>query len=140
MKKEQFKKENDAIRKAYRASRDNVAAHKSDSSERCHQSMFTKSSSDCFSCTYCDDCESCTHCTHCSNCVNVSNSSYCRDSQNLSGCSYVVQSRDCHDCVFCIGCTGLIGKEFHILNEPYPRDVYFKKLAELEKSLGVKLK
>jgi hypothetical protein len=33
---------------------------------------------------------------------------------------------------------GLQNKDFHILNEPYARDEYFKITRELERELGLK--
>jgi hypothetical protein len=33
---------------------------------------------------------------------------------------------------------GLVGKEFHILNEPYSRKEYFDGVAKLKKELGIR--
>lgn len=116
---------------------DNPASYRSDG-ERCYECMFTTGSRDCYKCTYCSGCSSCTNCTHCRECAHVHASSYCVQSSNLSGCSYVVLSQNCYDCVFCFGCVGLVKKEFHILNQPFKRDMYFKIVAKLEAAFGLK--
>jgi hypothetical protein len=55
-----------------------------------------------------------------------------------SGSNYLALCRSCSDCNYCFGCVGLQNKDFHILNEPYTRDAYFKLTRELERELGVK--
>jgi hypothetical protein len=38
--------------------------------------------------------------------------------------------------LYCFGCAGLSGKEFHILNEPYPKSEYFIITQKLMRELG----
>ncbi len=118
----------------------NPGSYQCEGSERCYGCMFTTDSTDCFGCTYCKECEECSECTHCTRCKGCHKSSYCIDSSNCSQSSYLIMSQDCSECVFCFGCVGLVKKEFHILNQPFRRDVYFKKLAKLEKAFGLERK
>jgi hypothetical protein len=62
-------------------------------------------------------------CQHCVDCENCSTSSYAVRSFGLAGCTY------------CFGCVGLSNKDFHILNEPYPRKEYFAIVGRLTKEL-----
>ena len=126
------------LKKEIKSSSDNPGSYKCDGSVRCYGCMFTTDSQDCFSCTYCDGCEQCSECTHCARCTGCHQCSYCADSINCSESSYVVLSEDCSECIFCFGCVGLVNKEFHILNEPFSRDEYFKRLEVLEKEFNLK--
>lgn len=117
---------------------DNPGSYKSSECERCTDCMFTTGSRNCLQCTYCSDCENCTKCTHCKWCRNCHSSSYCVESVNCTGSSYLIMSRDCHDCVFCFGCVGLHKKEFHILNQPFKRDEYFRLVKELKKTFNLR--
>lgn len=121
-----------------KTSRENPGSYKCEGSQRCYGCMFTTDSVDCFNCTYCDSCEQCSGCTHCKDSVGCHDCSYCVNSQNCSNSSYLIMSEDCTDCVFCFGCVGLNKKEFHILNQKFKRDEYFKKLEVLEKEFGLK--
>jgi hypothetical protein len=40
-------------------------------------------------------------------------------------------------CTYCFGCVGLSKKDFHILNEPYERQVYFEKVEGLRRALRI---
>ena len=132
--KAEFTKTFQSLLAAFEATTDNPGSYKS-SGARCSESMFTTNSEDCYRCTYCDNCSRCSQCTQCKHCVECHHSTYCEYSERCTDCSYVVYSRDCYGCVFCFGCVGLVEKEFHILNEPYPRDAYFKLVKVLTKAL-----
>ena len=60
---------------------------------------------------------------------------------NCNFCSYVRTSSDCEycelcfNCKNCFGCIGLQSKEFYILNTPYAREDYFKKVAEIKTAM-----
>lgn len=56
------------------------------------------------------------NCDYCFQCVT---------SSDLRFCEFVFNSKNC------FGCIGLNHKEFYILNQPYSREEYFKKTAEL---------
>lgn len=138
LKKSAFEAALRELTKEAERSTENLGSYQSDTCERCVDCMFTTSSKDCFKCTYCTGCTQCTGCTHCVECEHVHNSSYCTRSSHVTNSSYVVLSTSCHGCVFCFGCVGLVNKEFHILNQPFKRDVYFKMLESLEAAFGVK--
>ncbi len=123
--------------RTHEGSKENPGSYKGERNERCIGCMFTERSADCFQCTYCLDCTMCTHATHCRECESVHHSSYCVRSVRVTGSQYVVLSRDCHDCTFCFGCVGLVGKEFHILNQKFSRNDYFAILPKLERAFGV---
>ena len=116
---------------------DNPGSYRSEGCERCYGCMFTDDSVDCFNCTYCTGCERCSDCTHCTECEGCHSCSYSVRSRNCSNSSYMIMSENCANCVFCFGCAGLVKKEFHILNQKFSRDVYFKKVAELKKAFGL---
>ncbi len=124
----------------FQQDKESVGGYKIQDCIACHDSLFTTGSKHCYACTYCTNCTNCTQCTHSHNCVSVTTSSYCRNSKYCSGCSYVTDCVHCHDCVFCLACFGLVKKEFHILNKPYKKDVYFKIVEKLEKKLKRKLR
>lgn len=112
-------------------------------------------------CLACERCERCSHSTFLEDCTNVARSHYCASSVDCSDCShskhlrgclgcshcercercvssaYLVRCIDCNACNYCFGCVGLSKKDFHILNEPYERQAYFDKVAELRRALGL---
>lgn len=106
---------------------------------------------DCVACRFCTACERCSNCTYCDACSDSADCTQSREcvacadcsQSNLSGycekSSYLTLCLDCDNCVQCFGCVGLSGAEFHILNQPFKRGAYFKKVAELRKLLDVKL-
>jgi hypothetical protein len=90
---------------------------------RCHYCRSVTASSDCSHCADCRDCLSCAH---------------CHDAERCSQSAYLERCTGCSRCSYCFGCVGLSGKDFHILNEPYERDVYFATVARLRRELGSK--
>lgn len=83
---------------------------------------------------YCKDCLDCDWTDHCQLCY------FCAYSENCYGCRFTFQSKNCTDCAFiedCIGCTdcilstGLRSKSYYIENQPYSKEEYFKRKAEL---------
>lgn len=136
--KRDFERALTELLRSHQREKENPGSYGCEKCERCYHCMFTTGSKDCFFCTYCHDCEGCSRCTQCETCQNCSNSSYCVSSSNCSDSSYLIQCQDCSACVFCFGCVGLVKKEFHILNQKFSRDQYFKIVAELKKSFGMK--
>lgn len=130
--KRQFQERLDALVAAAKKEQGNPGSYKSDGCVRCVDCMFTTDSTDCYQCTYCTACDNCTSCTHCQGCTDCHDSNYCVDSTHCSRSSYVLMSRHCNECVFCFGCVGLVKKEFHILNQPFRRDEYFKTVKDLK--------
>jgi hypothetical protein len=67
-------------------------------------------------------CLACSHCERCERCISS---------------AYLVRCIGCSGCTYCFGCVGLSKKDFHILNEPYERQEYFEKVAELRRALRI---
>lgn len=71
----------------------------------------------------CYDCSSNHILTNCNFCF------MCVSSTDLEYCELVFNSK------FCFGCVSLNHKEYHLLNQPYPRNDYFKKVREIKGEL-----
>ena len=104
---------------------------------------------DCRFCTQCDNCNDCTYCHACNDSLSLTQCRYCDACETLtqsdlcgecSGSSYLTLCLDCEDCVQCFGCVGLVGAEFHILNEKVPRKDYFKRVKALRAELDAKVR
>lgn len=63
----------------------------------------------------------------------------CIDSHRLYQCQYGMYMRDCNNCSYCFDCRGcsscflcwnLRGKQYHILNQPYSKEDYQKKIKD----------
>lgn len=116
-------------------------------SEYCNYAIDNKNCYLCFSMGNCEDCYYCgPQNLYNKNCVSLSmarNNEICSDlvdcdkcyktsfSQNSSGCfdsSFLLNCRNCQDC---LGCVNLRNKSYHILNQPYTKENYFRKVQEL---------
>lgn len=57
---------------------------------------------------------------------------------NCNFCSYIRSCADCEysellfSCKNCFGCIGLQSKQYYILNKPYSKEDYYKKVAEIK--------
>lgn len=51
-------------------------------------------------------------------------------SVNCEDCQDVILSKDCIGCSNCFGCINLRNKSYHIFNQPYIKEDYFKKIQE----------
>ena len=101
----------------------------------------------CDSCTFCTDSERLIRCNFCVRCVQCSDSLHCRGSRGLNNCQHCIDSENCStssylvrsialsNCSYCFGCVGLVGKDFHILNERYERRDYFALTEHLSREL-----
>ncbi len=69
--------------------------------------------------------------THCRTSQDLLGCSHCTQCQRCSRCAYLERCLECTDCNYCFGCVGLSGLEFHILNEPYGRTAYFELTTKL---------
>ena len=70
--------------------------------------------------------ENCYECLRCEECYGLHFSAFCNN------CSDSYFLRDCHGCRNCFGCCNLRQKEYHILNKPYSKEEYFKKLKSFQ--------
>ncbi|MEK7524151.1 MAG: hypothetical protein AAB588_03925 [Patescibacteria group bacterium] len=85
---------------------------------------------DCADMTFSDGSELCYECFSIGlGTYNCNFSNYIRSSSDLEYCDL------CFNCKNCFGCVGLQSKEFYILNQPYSREEYFKKVAEIKSQL-----
>jgi len=71
-------------------------------------------------------------------CYNISS---CHKMYNCNCCFYSAESKNCEysellfNCENCFGCIALHHKKYHILNQPYEPEEYFRKVAEIKKEL-----
>lgn len=71
-------------------------------------------------------------CYDLSSCYKLNNCNFCFscwESNDLEFCEWVSNSQNC------FGCVSLHRKEYHLLNQPYSKDEYFKKTAEIKDQL-----
>jgi hypothetical protein len=125
------------------------AAHSSQSLVNCEYCMNASYSKNCYysralghteDCTYviwdeasknCMDSHMTDHCEFGYGNVNAIRCYQTSFSVNCEDCTNVILSRDCNGCSSCIGCVGLRGKSYHIFNQPYSKEEYVKKVAEM---------
>ncbi len=121
--------------KQHAARRDNERCVQCVACARCTDSTFCKNSRDLARCNYCVDCEACVDSNHCFASRGLVGCTHCAHAERCSRSAYLERCTDCDDCRYCFGCVGIAGREFHILNRPYPRSEYFKLTAQLKQSL-----
>ncbi len=100
-----------------------------------------------FNSEYDEDCMYCKLADHCRDCVdstNIFHSELCYECVNVENCYRLFFSDDCKTCRdsvflrFCRGvsnsifCYGLEQKQYHIFNQPYSKEDFFKKLQDLQ--------
>ncbi len=112
-------------------------AHLASGCKNCYLVFAASGNEDCMYATYLQRCknivdcffifdsELCYECVDCYNCYNLQHGQYCQNCRD----SYLLY--DCKGCSDCFGCVSLVNKQYHILNEPYSKEEYFKKLAEI---------
>ncbi len=114
---------------------DNVACVSCERCSACAECTFCKDGRGLIRCQYCVGCEECTECANCTRCTGCVQCTRCVESERCTKSAYVVQSTGCSGCNYCFGCVGLHGRDFHILNEPYDRETYFRLTRELSREL-----
>lgn len=97
-----------------------------EANENCYYNHFTKYSKNSVDNTFLYHSTLCYECISCTNCYSCSYSTYCTDSSDLIFC---YDMRGCKNCLFSYN---LRNKEYYIMNEPYTREEYFKKLEEYQ--------
>ncbi len=83
-------------------------------------------SQDCMDCFNVDKSQLAYECIDCIGCYQVQ---YCREARQCRNSYFLFDCRNCNDCV---GCTGLRNKQYYILNQPYSKQEYEKKIKELK--------
>ena len=73
-----------------------------------------------------EKCELCYQGFNLTSCYKTFFSSHCTDCQEIYFC------HNCIDCSNCFGCSNLRHKKYHIFNESYSKEEYFKKLKEFD--------
>lgn len=69
----------------------------------------------------------------CYECFSIGTNAYnCNFSNYTRTCSDCEYCELCFSCKDCFGCVGLKNRQYYILNKPYTRDEYFKKVAEIK--------
>lgn len=99
-------------------------------------------------CLYCYDealsSKDCTDCSHVLQSELVYNSMSIDNSYNVNCSWWVVNSNNCeygfcnNGCSNCFGCVNVMRREYNILNRPYSKDDYFKKVDEIKRDLSAK--
>lgn len=73
------------------------------------------------------DCSMVMDCDSCFDCMNIFKSSRCVGTRGNARFSLECWfNRDCDNCTECIGCVNLRNKSYHIFNQPYSKEEYFK--------------
>jgi hypothetical protein len=105
---------------------------------------------DCFDCENCEDClylDRCMQCKDCADAFYIHQGELCYDCMSVAhvygveNSFWILNSRDCrygyclHSCEHCFGCTNLKHKKFHILNEKFSEDEYFRRRDEIIEEL-----
>ncbi len=98
---------------------------RSDFSENCAYTNTMAKNKECFDVAFTNDSELCYQAVMANKCYRAFWSQDCEDSQDIWF------SRDLIGCSNCIGCINLRNKQYHILNQPYTKEEYAKKLEEL---------
>lgn len=98
----------------------------SEHDEDCMYGIWLYFCRDCTDNCYIFKCELCYECLDCEECYG------CNFSQDCSTCRDCSHCYDCKSCSDCFGCSGLRTKKFHILNKPYSKKEYFKRIAEIK--------
>lgn len=68
-------------------------------------------------------------CYECADSAKIYNCDFVQWSGECFDCSYLYSCKDCHNC---FGCAGIAHKKFCILNKPYKEDEYRRIIAEIK--------
>ncbi len=118
-------------------------------SENCDYSNFAMESNNCYLVFGCVGNEDCMYghivwkSEHCLDCLYTFRCQWCSNSIDLVDCydthfseesincqeSYFLN--DCRNCQNCFCCSNLRNKRYHVLNQPYSKEEYYRKLKEL---------
>lgn len=105
--------------------------------ERCSDSTFLEDCRGVARSNYCKRCVDCSECSHSIACTSCVACMHCEECERCTQSAYLVRCIACSGCTYCFGCVGLAKKDFHILNEPYERQEYFARVAELRRALRI---
>ena len=132
-----FEKRLTELTRAFEGSSANVGCLACERCERCTDSTFLKDCKNVARSNYCTNCEGCTECTNTKDSIGCLACSHCESCERCVSSAYLVRCLECSGCTYCFGCVGLSKKDFCILNEPYERQEWFEKVAELRRVLRI---
>lgn len=115
----------------------NVACVACENCQNCTESTFCRDGKNLVRCQHSDGCIDCTECANCRACHSCVQCTQCIDCDRCVKSAYLVRSSGCSGCTYCFGCVGLSRRDFHILNERYERDAYFRMVEALSRELGI---
>ncbi|MCR4328409.1 MAG: hypothetical protein NUV53_02715 [Patescibacteria group bacterium] len=108
--------------------------------KRCYLDIAGEANMDCY---YTKFVKYSTHCADCSFVYNSELAYECVNCHRVNNCSFLNRGLDCHNvhlsydcrgCTDCFGCWNLRNKQYYIFNQPYAREEYKKKIAELKRN------
>lgn len=73
----------------------------------------------------------CSTSDNCYETFNITDSSHAQHSSDCGDVISVAYCIDCRNCQNCIGCVGLRNKSYYIFNQPYTKEAYLQKVAEM---------
>lgn len=120
-----------ALRRAT-PSKENIGCMACEECIGCQSSMFCLRSSHVRASQYLHDCADCVETSHSRDCKRMVRSSHCDGCEGCNGSAYLTDCQNMTSCTYCYGCVGLVGKDFHVLNQPYDRETYFRITRALD--------
>lgn len=118
--------------RAHEAATENHGCVRCEDCRGCTACTFCRQSSHLIRCHYCVECSDCTDCSHCEASRGLLSCHHCLDSHDCMGSTYLTHCSTLVQCNYCFGCVGLGNKDFHVLNQPCDRSLYF----EITRKLG----
>jgi hypothetical protein len=116
---------------AHAAATENHGCVRCDDCRGCAACTFCRQSSHLIRCHYCVECSDCTDCSHCEASRGLLSCHHCLDCHDCMGSTYLTHCSALVQCNYCFGCVGLGGKDFHVLNQPCDRSLYFEITRKL---------
>lgn len=96
-------------------------------SENCFYGKWIARCRDCIDTFFINDTEKCYGVINCQRCYDV------KYSKNCSDCRESWFLRNCNNCDHCFGCDNLVGKSYHVFNQPVSKAEYERKIAAIRK-------
>jgi hypothetical protein len=92
-----------------------------------------------YNCRDCSDLMASKNCELCYECIGCENSYELTHSQNSNNCSSSQYLNNCRTCSNCSFCVGLRQKKFHIFNQSYSKEEYYKQIKIFNTTQGLNL-
>lgn len=130
---EEFERRYQELVRAHEEATDNERCVQCEHCRACSACTFCRHSEHLNRCHYCVECDSCTDCSHCLAARGLLSCHHCVDTQDSMGSTYLVHCSAMVQCNYCFGCVGLNQKDYHILNQPCDRSLYFEVSRKLQR-------